>query len=108
MNATIKIIPDAGSNNLTFSKNFRIFSIPDPIQGITSIVDILEDIETVSPDALDLTYLKRYFRYSTNNIDWSLWYGFTPTSLDPAGLDSITDIELNPNDHVYIQIKYIL
>ena len=106
MNATIKIIPDAGSNNLTFSKNFRIFSIPDPIQGILSIVDILEDIETVSPDALDLTYLKRYFRYSTNNIDWSLWYGFTPTSIDPSGLDSITDIELDPNDHVYIQIKY--
>lgn len=106
MNATIKIIPEAGSNNLTFSKNFRIFSIPDPIQGITSIVDILEDIETVSPDALDLTYLKRYFRYSTNNIDWSLWYGFTPTSLDPAGLDNITDIELDPDTHVYIQIKY--
>ena len=49
MNATIKIIPDAGSNNLTFSKNFRIFSIPDPIQGITSIVDILEEFNFFMP-----------------------------------------------------------
>lgn len=106
MNATIKIIPDADSNNLTFSKNFRIFSIPDPIQGITSIVDILEDVETSSPGVLDLANLTRYFRYSTNNIDWSLWYEFTPTSLDPNGLAGITDIELDPNHPVYIQIKY--
>jgi hypothetical protein len=106
MNATIKIIPEAGSNNLTFSKNFRIFSIPDPIKGIISIVDILEDIETVSPNALDLTNLGRYFRYSTNNIDWSLWYRFTPIDIDPTGLDIITDIELDPANLVYIQIKY--
>ncbi len=106
MNITIKIIPEAGSNSLTFSKNFRIFSIPDPVGGITSIVDILENIESTSPGVIDLSNLKRYFRYSTNNIDWSLWYQFTPVSIDPNGLNSITDIELDPDLEIYIQIKY--
>jgi hypothetical protein len=106
MNITIKIIPEAGLNSLTFSKNFRIFSIPDPVKGITSITDILEDIESTSPGVIDLANLKRYFRYSTNNIDWSLWYQFTPVSIDPNGLNSITDIELDPDLEIYIQIKY--
>lgn len=106
MNITIKIIPDAGSNSLTFSKNFRIFSIPDPVKGITSITDILEDIESTSPGVIDLANLKRHFRYSTNNIDWSLWYQFTPVSIDPNGLNVITDIDLDPDLEIYVQIKY--
>jgi hypothetical protein len=106
MNITIKIIPESGSNTLTFSKNFRIFSIADPITGVTGISDILEDIETTSPGSVDLTYLKRYFRYSSNNIDWSLWYGFSPKDVDPSGLDSIEDIEIDPDQCVYIEIKY--
>ena len=106
MNVTIKIIPDSGSNNLTFSKNFRIFSIEDPITGVTGIADILEDIAITSPDALNLANLKRSFRYSANNIDWSLWYGFTPTSLDPNGLDDVKDIVFEPTQCVYIEIKY--
>ena len=106
MNITIKIIPESGSNTLTFSKNFRIFSIADPITGITGISDILEDIETTSPGSIDLTFLKRYFRYSSNNIDWSLWYGFSPESIDPLGLDSVKSIEIEPDQCVYIEIKY--
>lgn len=106
MNITIKIIPEAGSNTLTFSKNFRIFSMPDSITGITGIADILEDVETVSPGATDLQYLKRYFRYSANKIDWSLWYGFEPAEVSSTGLDSIKDIEFDPSQCVYIEIKY--
>ena len=82
-----------------------VVEIPDPIEGITSISDILEDVETASPGAVDLSNLTRYFRYSTNNIDWSLWYDFTPTSIDPNGLDSVKGIELDPDHDVYIQIK---
>tara|TARA_B100000963_G_scaffold176268_1_gene153322 strand:- start:27396 stop:29555 length:2160 start_codon:yes stop_codon:yes gene_type:complete len=106
MNITIKIIPEAGSNNLTFSKNFRIFSIAEPIRGITGIVDILEDLEISSSSGVDISNLKRFFRYSCNNIDWSLWYGFTPISIDPNGLDSIKDIELDPEQCIHIEIKY--
>ncbi len=53
MNITIKIIPESGSNNLTFSKNFRIFSICEPIRGITGITDILEDLEIPASSNVD-------------------------------------------------------
>jgi len=106
MNITIKIIPDSGSNSLTFSKNFRIFSIVDPVKGITNIEDILEDIDVTSPSVIDLSYLKRSFRYSVNNIDWSLWYFYKPLSVDPNGLNDVKDIILDPDDSIYIEIKY--
>ena len=106
MNITIKIIPESGSNNLTFSKNFRIFSICEPIRGITGITDILEDLEIPASSNVDPSNLKRSFRYSCNDIDWSLWYGFTPTNIDPNGLDSVKDIELDPEQCIHIEIKY--
>ena len=106
MNITIKIIPDGGSNTITFSKNFRIFSVTDPIRGVSNIEDILEDIEITSPGVIDLNNLHRYFRYSNNKIDWSLWYGFTPLSINPAGLDDVKDIEFEKDCDLFIEIKY--
>lgn len=106
MNITIKIIPESGSNTLTFSKNFRIFSVLDPIHGVTNIEDILEDLEIASPGAIDLNNLNRYLRYSNNKLDWSLWYGFTPLDINPNGLDEVKDIEFEKNCDLFIEIKY--
>jgi hypothetical protein len=106
MNITIKIIPEAGSNTLTFSKNFRIFSVNDPIYGVGNIEDILEDIEIASPGAVDLSYLKRYLRYSNNKLDWSLWYSFAPLDVDPNGLDNVKEIEFEKDCDLFIEIKY--
>ena len=106
MNVTIKIIPPSGYNSLTFSKNFRIFSIEDPITGISNIEDIIEDIDVTSPGVIDLSYLKRSFRYSVNNIDWSLWAPFTPIAIDPNGLNQVKDIIIDPTDSIYMELKY--
>ena len=106
MNITIKIIPDSGSNSLTFSKNFRIFSVDEPIYGVGNIEDILEDVEVTSPNAIDFSNLKRHLRYSNNKIDWSLWYSFSPTQVDPNGLDQVKDIEFEKDCDLYIEIKY--
>ena len=99
---TVKILIDPQKNSLTFSKNFRIFSTLEPVSGIVEFTDFVEDlITTSSPAALDLAYLKRYFRYSRNRLDWSLWYEVSPTNLgDAAG------IFLDKDEGYYFEVKY--
>ena len=98
---TVKLLIDPQKNSLTFSKNFRIFSTADPVSGIIEFTDFVEDIMLTSPDALDLTDLKRYFRYSRNRLDWSLWYEVSPTSLGDAAT-----IFLDKVDPFYFEVKY--
>jgi hypothetical protein len=98
---TVKLIIDPQNNSLTFSKNFRIFSTTEPVTGIIEFTDFIEDIILTSPEALDLTYLKRYFRYSRNRMDWSLWYEVSPGNLGDAGA-----IFLDKGDPFYFEVKY--
>ena len=98
---TVKLLIDPQKNSLTFSKNFRIFSTAEPVSGIIEFTDFVEDIMLTSPDALDLTDLKRYFRYSRNRLDWSLWYEVSPTSLGDAAT-----IFLDKADPFYFEVKY--
>ena len=98
---TIKLLIDQERNSLTFSKNFRIFTTHDPVSGITGLTDFLEDLIISSPSAVDLNYLGRYFRYSRNGIDWSLWYEVSPIDLGDAD-----DIILEEGSGFYFQIKY--
>lgn len=98
---TIKLLIDSQNNNLTFSKNFRIFSTTDPICGITKFTDFLEDLTIATPNTLDLTKLTRSFRYSRNRLDWSLWYEIIPPNLGDAD-----DILMDDCDDFYFEIKY--
>ena len=82
---TVKLLIEAQKNSLTFSKNFRIYSTGDPVKGISEFTDFIEDlILPGSPGGIDLSYLKRYFRYSRNRLDWSLWYEVAPGNLGDA------------------------
>jgi hypothetical protein len=98
---TVKLIIDPQNNSLTFSKNFRIFSTAEPVTGIIEFTDFIEDLILTSPEALDLTYLTRYFRYSRNRMDWSLWYEVAPGNLGDAGA-----IFLDKTDPFYFEVKY--
>lgn len=99
---TVKLLIDPQNNSLTFSNNFRIFSTLDPITGITEFTDFIEDIITGSPDLLDLSNLTRYFRYSRNKMDWSLWYEVSPGNLGEAA-----SIFLDKADPFYFEVKYL-
>ena len=100
-NITLKLLINPEKNSLTFSKNFRIFSTDDPVDKITGFTELVEDLIISSPDALDLSYLKRYFRYSRNKLDWSLWYEVEPGNLGQAG-----DVILEDNQDFYFEMKY--
>lgn len=99
---TLKLLIDPEKNSLTFSKNFRIFSTNDPTVNITSLSEIVDDVLITSPDALDLNNLKRFFRYSRNKEDWSLWYQIEPGNLGEAG-----SILFEETSDFYFELKYM-
>lgn len=98
---TVKLLIDPEKNSLTFSKNFRIFSTAEAISKIVEFTDFLEDLLMSSPEAIDLTNLIRYFRYSKNKLDWSLWYEVSPTDLGDAAT-----IFLDKNESYFFEVKY--
>ena len=100
-NITLKLLINPDKNSLTFSKNFRIFSTSDPVTKITGLTEMLEDLIISSPDALDLNNLKRYFRYSRNKLDWSLWY-----DVEPGNLGGADNIIFEEDSNFYFEIKY--
>lgn len=99
---TVKLLIDSTKNSLTFSGNFRIFSTIDPIKGIIEFTDFVEDIiVSGSPASIDLVNLSRYFRYSRNRLDWSLWY-----EVEPGNLGDAASIFLDKADYFYFEVKY--
>ena len=98
---TVKLLIDPERSSLTFSKNFRIFSTSEPIYKITELVAFVEDLTVENPVSVDLANLTRYFRYSRNRLDWSLWYEVSPTDLGDAGT-----LLLDKNDPFYFEVKY--
>jgi hypothetical protein len=99
---TLKLLIDPEKNSLTYSKNFRIFSTQDPIRSITSFSEILDDIIISSPESINLTNLKRFFRYSRNKSDWSLWY-----EVEPGNLGEASDIIFEENSDFFFELKYM-
>lgn len=104
-NLTVKIIPEGSSNSINFSKNYRIFTLEDPIEDVTSIYEILEDIDLGS--AVE-SNLKRSMRYSKDKVNWSLWYDFDLVDVSPGdtGLSDIYDINFNKDNNLYLEFKY--
>jgi len=99
-NITLKLLINPEKNSLTFSKNYRIFTTDDPVSKISGLTEMVEDLIISSP-GIDLNYLKRYFRYSRNKLDWSLWYDIEPGNLGDAG-----NIILEDNQGFYFELKY--
>lgn len=100
-NITLKLLIPSDENSITYSKNYRIFSTKDPVSNITGFTEMIDDIIITSPDAIDLTYLNRYFRYSRNGSDWSLWY-----EVSPGDLGSADDIIFEEGSDFYFELKY--
>jgi hypothetical protein len=100
-NITLKLLIPSDQNSISYGKNYRIFSTSDPVNNITGFVEVVDDVIISSPDAIDLTYLNRYFRYSRNKKDWSLWYEIAPGDLGQAG-----DIIFEEGSDFYFEIKY--
>lgn len=98
---TVKLLIDPQKNSLTFSKNFRIFSTLEPVTGITGLTDLVEDLVLENAVGFDINNLTRYFRYSRNRLDWSLWYQVSPTDLGDAD-----DLPLDKEDPFYFELKY--
>lgn len=96
-NVAYKIIPDPSKNTLTYSKNYRIFSADEPLDGAIKITAFTEDIELGSGT---LNYISRKFRYSFDKGNWSLWY-----NLDPTSLGDILFLEFNDKP-VFFEVKY--
>jgi len=100
---TVKIIPEADNNTITFSKNFRIFSTADALENVQSLVFFDEDVEVPSPNTSNLGNINRSFRWSKNKIDWSLWYTFSPTDISSISSPSLM---FDPTALLYIEVKY--
>ena len=84
-NLTVKIIPSDG-NRLSFSGNYRIFTMDEPVENPVNIYEVLEDVALGSAEE---SYVGRYVRYSQDGKrNWSLWYAFDPEDADgrPANL----------------------
>lgn len=79
---TYKIVPDPARNSIKYSKNYRIFTTGEPVRKAVRLVKpngYKEELELGSASEPNIT---RKFRYSTNRADWSLWYDFSPSSMD--------------------------
>ena len=98
---TISIKPDTDHKNLSFSKNYRIYTTVQPVKYAKNFTEIVEDIDMGSGV---IANLKRYFRYSLDNASWSMWYPFIPTSV--PDMNMITSIPLNQEDDLYVSLKY--
>lgn len=96
----LKIIPDTDKNSLTFSKNYRLFTSKEPVPTVSQILSFSEDIEIGVGNNEE--FVKRYFRYSTNQGDWSLWF-----ELDPNNITSILNsIVLDETKDFFAEFKY--
>jgi len=98
---TISIKPDTEYQNLSFSKNYRIYTTTEPVKYAKNFTEIIEDIDMGSGT---LSNLKRYFRYSIDNASWSMWYPFIPSS--SPDMNMIVHIPLEENDNLYVSLKY--
>ena len=93
----------AGNDTISYSKNYRVLTANESIEdviGITSLTDV------VDIGGGDVSYLKRYFRYSYDGESWSLWYEFDPTDPTDSGTDVIKTIEFDVDRLVYFSFKY--
>ena len=99
----LKITPDPSSNSVSYSGNYRIFTNGKPVASVTGILSISDSVSIGSGDA---QYLNRYFRYSSDRLNWSMWYEFAPDGSPALGLSDIETIAMDPTKGLYVEYKY--
>lgn len=100
-NICYKISPDPNKNSISYSKNYRIFTTGEPVRtAIKFNKDNIFD-EYLDIGDLDPLNIIRKIRYSTNRLDWSLWYDFSKSNL--TELESLSFDESD----IFFEIKYI-
>ena len=92
-NIVLKLVTDTASNSITYSKNYRIFRLAQPVEKLVDIAAITDFIELNGNNANDLT---RKFRWSRDGQNWSLWINFSDAP-------SVIGGEI---DRVYFEFKY--
>lgn len=95
-----KFIPEDKENAISVSRNYRIYSQINPIYTPIAISSYQENI---SFGALDPQNLNRYFRYSLNKLDWSLWQEFIPDFSTGANIRTIMFDTTRP---LFIEVKF--
>ena len=73
-NIVLKLVTDTASNSITYSKNYRIFRLVQPVDKLTDIAGIADFIELNGNDSANLT---KKFRWSRDGQNWSLWIDFS-------------------------------
>jgi hypothetical protein len=72
-NLLFKLVTDPANNSITYSKNYRIFRLTEPVPNVVQIISIANFIELNSNLVNNLI---RQFRWSKDGQNWSLWVNF--------------------------------
>lgn len=109
-----EIIPDSEANKISYSKNYRIISVTDPLSRVQGIGNITDDVDLASNE---LQYVSKYFRYSYDQRNWSLWYSYMTDAQyrivyngmhDPPvnGLEVIKSLMMDAAQELFMQFKF--
>jgi len=93
-NLLYKLVTDAANNSITYSKNYRIFRLAEPVPNVVDIASISEFIDL---NGNNPQYLTKTFRWSRDGQNWSLWIPFAN-----AGTTISSEIE-----RVFFEFKYV-
>ena len=94
---TISLIPTLGESTISYSKNYRIFSLEEGITGMKGISDICDDINIGSAN---IQYLQKSIRYSLDRKSWSMYYSYD------QGIDMVKTIIIDPAIEMFFQFRY--
>jgi len=81
-NIVLKLVTDPANNSITYSKNYRIFRLAEPILQLAAVAGITDFIELNSNQANGLT---KKFRWSRDGQNWSLWIDFNDAQVVIGG-----------------------
>lgn len=96
----LKIIPDPEKNQITYSRNYRLFTSQEPIASVDQLLTFSDNVTIGSGN--DIANLHISFRYSTDQANWSLWYDFSPTNIQ----QSLDTIILDDTKDFFAEFKY--
>lgn len=81
-NLLFKLVTDPANNSITYSKNYRIFRLVEPVSKLVDIASISEFVEL---NGNNPAFLTKQFRWSRDGQNWSLWISYTDALNSIAG-----------------------
>jgi hypothetical protein len=92
-NLLFKLVTDSANNSITYSKNYRIFRLTEPVPNLVQIAAIAEFTELNANDPNNLT---KQFRWSRDGQNWSLWVDAQDAATTP----------IEEMEKAYFEFKY--